>query len=67
MQTPQLIPHLRRNPAGKEIYYKLLSLPLLPADKIINEFKTLQIHCILRKAMGKKGGTRGYIRVQHVD
>lgn len=42
MQTPQLIPHLRRNPAGKEIYYKLLSLPLLPADKIINEFKTLK-------------------------
>lgn len=42
MQTPQLIPHLRRDRAAEEIYYKLLSLPLLPADKIIDEFKKLK-------------------------
>lgn len=43
LQTPQLYPHLQSNRAAEEIYYKLLSLPLLPADKIMDEFKKLKI------------------------
>lgn len=44
-QTPQLIPYLRNpeNSDALEIYYKLLSLPLLPASCIAEEFKILKI------------------------
>lgn len=43
MQTPQLIPYIRKNREAEEIYYKLLSLPLLPAQFIQQEFSKLKI------------------------
>lgn len=45
MQRPQLVQHLLYgdNFEAKSIYYKLLSLPLLPAKDIVNEFKKLKI------------------------
>lgn len=43
MQSPQLIPYLQQNEEGKEIYYKLMSLPLLPPDEIFPEFEKLKI------------------------
>lgn len=43
MQTPQLIPYIRQNREAEEIYYKLLSLPLLPAHHIKNEFQRLKV------------------------
>lgn len=43
MQTPQLIPYIRQNKEAEEIYYKLLSLPLLPADQIKKEFLKLKV------------------------
>lgn len=41
-QTPQLIPFIHNNVEAAEIYYKLLSLPLLPAHHIKNEFQKLK-------------------------
>lgn len=43
MQTPQLMPHLLKNEKAREIYYKLLSLPLLPANDIVPQFQRLKI------------------------
>lgn len=43
MQTPQLIPYIRKNREAEEIYYKLLSLPLLPARYIQTEFTKLKV------------------------
>lgn len=43
MQSPQLIPYLYSNTNAAEIYYKLMSLPLLPAEFIVPEFKKLKI------------------------
>lgn len=43
MQSPQLIPHIRQNREAEEIYYKLLSLPLLPAHHIRDEFQRLKM------------------------
>lgn len=43
MQTPQLIPYIRQNREAEEIYYKLLSLPLLPACHIKAEFHRLKV------------------------
>lgn len=43
MQTPQLIPYLLQSEEARAIYYKLLSLPLLPAHSILDEFKKLKI------------------------
>lgn len=43
MQSPQLIPYLLRNKEAREIYVKLLSLPLLPWYDIDEEFKKLKI------------------------
>lgn len=43
MQSPQLIPYLLQCEEARAIYYKLLSLPLLPAHSIVDEFKKLKI------------------------
>lgn len=43
MQTPQLIPYLLQNQSAREIYYKLLSLPLLPPIEIATQFKKLKV------------------------
>lgn len=43
MQTPQLIPYLLQNTKAREIYYKLLSLPLLPPKDIIPQFQRLKV------------------------
>lgn len=43
MQTPQLIPYLYQNQEAREIYYKLQSLPLLPAKDIEYEFRKLKV------------------------
>lgn len=43
MQTPQLIPYIRKNREAEEIYFKLLSLPLLPAHHIREEFQRLKV------------------------
>lgn len=43
MKSPQLIPYLLRNKEAREIYVKLLSLPLLPWYDIDEEFKKLKI------------------------
>lgn len=43
MQSPQLIPYLLKTEEAREIYYKLLSLPLLPAANILDEFKKSKI------------------------
>lgn len=43
MQTPQLIPYLYTNKEAREIYYKLLSLPLLPPEYIADEFRKLKV------------------------
>lgn len=42
-QTALLIPYLFQNAEARAIYYKLLSLPLLPADCILEEFKKLKV------------------------
>lgn len=42
-QTPQLQPYIRQNEEAKEIYYKLLSLPLLPPHSILEQFKILKV------------------------
>lgn len=42
MQTPQLIPYLLQNQNAREIYYKLLSLPLLQAKDIDPQFRKLK-------------------------
>lgn len=43
MQTPQLIPYLLQHQSAREIYYKLLSLPLLPPSDILKQFKKLKV------------------------
>lgn len=43
MQTPQLIPFLLQNKDAREIYYKLLSLPLLPPKDIVPMFRELKV------------------------
>lgn len=43
MQTPQLIPYLLQNKDAREVYYKLLSLPLLPAKDIVRIFRELKV------------------------
>lgn len=43
MQTPQLIPYLLQNEKARAIYYKLLSLPLLPAKDIVPQFQKLKV------------------------
>lgn len=43
MQTPQLIPYIRQNREAEELYYKLLSLPLLPACHIASQFRRLKV------------------------
>lgn len=43
MQTPQLVPYLLQNKNAREIYYKLLSLPLLPAKDIVPQFRKLKV------------------------
>lgn len=48
MQTPQLIPYLLQNKDAREIYYKLLSLPLLPAVDIIPQFRVSKVLALAR-------------------
>lgn len=43
MQTPQLYPYLYLHKDAREIYYKLLSLPLLHPRDIIPEFQKLKV------------------------
>lgn len=43
MQTPQLYPYLYSHKDAREIYYKLLSLPLLHPRDIIPEFQKLKV------------------------
>lgn len=43
LQTPQLYPYLHQHKEARAIYYKLLSLPLLPAINIIPEFRRLKV------------------------
>lgn len=43
MQTAQFYPYIRKNREAEMIYYKLLSLPLLPAHLILAEFSKLKV------------------------
>lgn len=43
MQTPKLYPFLYQNKEAREIYYQLLSLPLLPPEDILTEFNRLKV------------------------
>lgn len=43
MQTLQLIPNIRKYTEAAEIYYKLLSLPLLPPEHIMEQFQILKV------------------------
>lgn len=48
MQNPQFYSYIRANKEAEEIYYKLLSLPLLPANLIIEQFQRLKVIALAR-------------------
>lgn len=50
-QTPLLLPYLFQNAEARSIYYKLLSLPLLPPDCIEEEFKKLKVLALANHRM----------------